>query len=125
MEYNVEYDQENDILIARYQGVLEIESLINLAKVITKKGQEHDCKRLLNDFRHASIEVDTMELFNVADQLKSEGFDRKWKRATVIAEQYRGHLRFYETVAFNRGHRVRVVTELDEAINWLKSEKDD
>jgi hypothetical protein len=120
MEYNVDYDQENDYLIASYEGVLNFETMKEYMREIVKKGQECNCKRLLNDLRKARIGKDTMTIFNTPEAMEKEGIDLGWIRAVVVDKQHKEDFRFYETVAMNRGHQVRLFTEFDDAINWLK-----
>jgi hypothetical protein len=120
MEYNVDYDQENDYLIASYEGVLNFETMKEYVREIVSTAQECNCKRLLNDLRKVRITGATMAIFNTPEAMEIEGMDGSWKRAVVVDEQYRQDFRFYENVAVNRGHRIKVFTEFDDAIIWLK-----
>ena len=120
MEYNVDYDQENDYLIASYEGVLNFETMKEYVREIVNKAQECNCKRLLNDLRKARIGKDTMTIFSTPEAMEIEGIDQSWQRAVVVDEQNKQDFRFYETVAVNRGHRIKLFTEFDDAIIWLK-----
>ncbi len=120
MEYNVDYDQENDYLIASDEGVLNFETMKKYVREIVNKAQECNCKRLLNDLRKARIGKDTMTIFSTPEAMEIEGIDQSWQRAVVVDEQNKGDFRFYETVAVNRGHWIKLFTEFDDAITWLK-----
>jgi hypothetical protein len=120
MEYNVDYDQENDYLIASLEGVINLEKIKEYVREIVKKGQECNCKHVIGDLRKLRITGDTMSIFNLPEVVEIEGIDQSWKRAYVVDEMDKQHFRFYENVAVNRGHRIEVFTEFDAAINWLK-----
>jgi hypothetical protein len=120
MEFNVNYDQEHDYLVASYEGVLNFEMMKECVREIVKKAQENNCKRLLNDLRKAKITDDTIAIFKTPEAMEIEGIDRTWKRAVVVDEQYWGEFRFFETVSVNRGHQVKLFMEFDDAIIWLQ-----
>ena len=121
MQYKVEYDQENDCLIGCFQGVFSSTSFYSdYVEELRRKAQEHDCLRFLHDFRNVRIEMSTTDLYTFSNEMRNERIDPKWKRALVVAQQYLNDSMFFETAAVNRGHRVRVFGELDEAVAWLK-----
>jgi hypothetical protein len=120
MECNVDYDHENDILIAGCQGSLKTEHFRDYSDEILRKLQEHNCIQLLNDFRNVRIEMTIGEIFEWHTTLIKDGLNRKLKRAIVTTEQYLEDVRFYENVGENMGYRVKAFTEFDDAINWLK-----
>jgi hypothetical protein len=123
MECNFEYDQESDCLIARCQGDITIRFLRDYKAEVLRKAQKHDCMCVLNDFRNMELEMTIGEIYEWQNIVMIEGLDRKWRRAIVAKEQYMDDIKFYETASENRGYRVKVFTEFDDAINWLKSEK--
>ena len=122
MKFNVHYDQENDYLIASMEGVLNFETMKAYVSEIVKKAQECNCKRLLNDLRKVRIGEDTMTIFNTPEAMEIEGIDQSWKRAVVVDEQNRRTFRFYETVAMNRGHNIKLFTDYGKAVEWLRRE---
>ncbi len=121
MEYTIEYDQENDCLIGCFQGVFSSTSFYsNYVEELRRKAQEHDCLRILHDFRNVRIEMNITELHAFSNEMRNERIDPKWKRALVVAPQYLKDSKFFETAAVNRGHRVEVFASFDDAVEWLK-----
>jgi hypothetical protein len=121
MHCTVTYDKENDYVVASCEGVLNIEAMSEIARKIVEKAKEHGCKKLLNDLRKVKLEVDTMEIFKSPDTLQEQGIDRNMMRAVVVDEKHEGDFHFFETVAVNRGHLMRVFTDYNSAITWLKN----
>lgn len=120
MQCTVTYDKENDYMISSCEGVLNVEAMSEIARKIAETAKESGCKKLLNDLRKVTLEVDTMEIFKSPDTVQTEGIDRSWKRAVVVDEKYKGDFHFFETVAVNRGHLLRVFTDYNAAVTWLK-----
>jgi hypothetical protein len=121
MKYEIEYDQKNDCLVGRFQGVLRNSSFYSAyIEELREKAQEHDCTRILHDFRTVSMEMSILEIHVFSNTIRDEKIDPRWKRAMVVAEQFVKDGHFFETVAVNRGHRIRFFTGYDQAVNWLK-----
>ncbi len=121
MHCTVTYDKENDYVVASCEGALNIEAMSEIARKIVETARKHNCKSLLNDLRKVTLDVDTMDIFKSPEVIQMEGIDRHWKRAIVVDEKYKGDFHFFETVAVNRGHQMRVFTDYHLAITWLKN----
>jgi len=121
MHCTVTYDQELDCIMASCEGPLNLETMKKYARKIAEKAGENGCKRLLNDLRKVTLEVDTMEIFKSPDTIQEQGIDRSWKRAIVVDEKLEGDFHFFETVAVNRGHLMKIFTDRNLAISWLKN----
>ena len=120
MECSVSYDQENDCLIAHCQGIMDKEGQKKHAQEILKMATKHDCRCLLNDLRNATFEFSTIEIYELPRILEIEGIDHSWRRAVLVKEEQIKEVHFFETVAVNRGYRVKIFAELNEAMEWLK-----
>ena len=121
MQYTIEYDEKNECLVGRFQGVLNNSSFYSAyVEELKKKAQEHDCLRILHDFRNVRIEMNTMEVHAFSNEMRNEHINPRWKRAMLVGENYLEEARFFETVAVNRGQRVRVFAGYEEAVEWLK-----
>ena len=121
MEFTIEYDEKNECLVGRFQGVFSSTSFYSdYVEELRRKAQEHDCLRFLHDFRNVRIEMSTTDLYAFSNEMRNERIDPKWKRALVVAEQYLNDSMFFETAAVNRGHRVEVFASFDDAVEWLK-----
>jgi hypothetical protein len=119
MPFDVRYDPEHDCIISRYSGDLDMKSFREYAAEMAKTASKHDCKCLINDMREAEIKWSTVDLYNLPNLLDSEGITRSWKRAILFTE-ISENARFFETAARNKGYRVKIFTDRDEAMGWLR-----
>ena len=119
MTFNVSYDQANKWLICSFTGTLDSKSAQVFAEAVADTASKHDCKCLLNDLRQAELDMSTVEIYHIPGMLDTTGIDLSWKRAIVAAGDLKDY-RFFETVARNRGYRVRVFTDQDQAMYWLR-----
>ena len=124
MKYKIHYDKENDCLIGKFTGALDKETVRKYGENAAKLSLKHICKQLISDISGVQIELSTIELFELPSLMELAGIDRTWKRVVLIGSDESGaDPHFFENVALNRGYNVKVCTDFDEAINWLKSEQ--
>ncbi len=102
---------------------MNLETAMEYSKGIQKEKSAHDCKLILNDMREAELNLATVDIYYLPGMLDAAGLDRSWKRAIIATNQLEDY-RFFETVARNRGYQVRVFTEKNKAMNWLRSNED-
>ena len=122
MPYEIRYNDEIDCVIAKLTGELNADILTEYRKKIAKVMVECDCKRLLNDMREVEWTGSFMDIYKAAKMPEEVGFQRPWKRATLMEEVFED-LAFFETASVNQGYAVKVFADWDEAIDWL-CEKD-
>jgi hypothetical protein len=82
--------------------------------------EEQRSTRVLFDLREAEIAASTMETFHTAAFPESWGWKRIYKAAVIYSEVTEDE-RFLETVGVNRGIRIKVFSDMDEAISWLST----
>jgi len=121
MAFSIDYDQERDVVICRFTGVFGLQEADTYAMMMSTALAEHDCKRILLDGRDGRVGLSTVDLYDLPSRLESHGVDRTWKRALVVDKQT-DEFRFYEDVSNNRGFRVKVFQDPDEALKWLTEE---
>ena len=122
--FEVSYDKKRDCLVGSFTGTLDLKTIAQFAKAIAAAAQTHDCKRFLNDMRKAKVDFSTVELYRMPGVLDASGLDPSWRRAIIASKQLKDY-RFFETVAQNQGYSVRVFTDPDEALTWLKADTPD
>ena len=120
MQCSVAYDQEMDYSLASCEGIFNLATIKKYARKIVETAEEHGCKRLLNDLRDVQLDVDTMDIFKSPEVVQMKGIDRHWQRAVVVAEEYEKDFHFFETVAVNNGHLMKVFVDYQSAVEWLK-----
>ena len=124
MTFKVEYDESSDCVIGVFAGRLDTESMSEYAKEIARVSAKHNCRRFLNDLREAEIGLSTLDIHGLPKILQEftqgAAFDRSWRRAILApkGKDVRDY-DFFETVAGNQGHTVKVFADLDKAMDWL------
>jgi len=89
--------------------------------------KEQNCFLFLSDFREATMELSTLELYEFP-KILSETFasleipTHKIKRAFVVAKDFKDYS-FFETVNVNRGFNHKMFQDISEAKKWLLLEK--
>jgi len=125
MAYKVEWDQEKGFIHTVYSGVVTkqalLESLAETLKMIEGKGPQ----KFLSEWISAFPKLSTAEIFAIPGEWESAGVDRKSVLAVVVPKRAKSweDAKFYENVCRNRGWRVRVFDDRNEAIAWLEKQK--
>ena len=92
-----------------------------LAQIAAAGANLHDYTVLI-DLRQVKARLSTTDTFNLATELLEYGETFHRKTAVLArAEQDIDLMTFFETVAKNRGFRVKAFTDFEEAMTWLLS----
>lgn len=124
MGHNISFNSELHITEIKFQGsinLLEIEELLSEAVKVAK---EHNSFLFLSDYTEASLNLSTMELYELpkmlADIFASSGIPPyKLKRALVVLQDLKKDFRFFEAVSANNGQKAKLFQNLVEAKKWL------
>jgi hypothetical protein len=119
MTFSVHYEPQKDIIESQVIGKLDLEVLTALASEVCRLLLKHDCKLFFNDLRNARHNLSTIEIYLVPEILKEIGLPLSGKRALLVSTDLDDYA-FFETTSVNRGHRVKVFTDPDLAIDWLR-----
>jgi len=120
---SVAYDEADDFIRVVIRGSVDLPLIESLRSQAMQLVLAHNCVRVLADLRAADSAISTVEIFDqpqrTADDLANIGLTTtQFWRAFVIEEESED-IRFFETVATNRGHSVKVFRNLDDAKDWL------
>ncbi len=117
--WNARYDPESDYILSDFTGALTTAILKEWFSAILKLSVKHNCDRVLNDLRQASLEkMSIVDLYGVKDIVEDVGYQLRFKRAIVIAGDHEKY-RLYEIVSTNRGWTVKVFEDMVSARSWL------
>ena len=67
------------------------------------------------------VKVDTLDAFEHGECLCSNEALRRYKYAVLVSNNSLKDIHFIETVCCNRGAKMKLFTEKEEAISWLNS----
>ena len=124
MTHSVEYDAAEKLVMAGITGKVDLAEIREFAVNIIRTAKRENCFRILTDLSKAELNVTVMQTFNLPQDIVefavSEGLEiHAFKRAFVASEN-QDVLDFYETVARNRSHHIRLFHDIEEAKTWLK-----
>ncbi|MBK7972721.1 MAG: hypothetical protein IPK07_05370 [Deltaproteobacteria bacterium] len=123
MPYSIAIDIESRTLTIRGEGVLRRADFDRLTAEAAPMLAAHGLRRVLSDYRAATLAVSIGELHQVvraiADAIRAQGIPHtEVKRALVFATDAESFA-FYETAALNRNQYIRIFRDPDAARRWL------
>jgi hypothetical protein len=121
MPWSVKEIEDNKIIEVKYSGLVTGEDLENaLAAAITKANSIHTL-RFLADLTRMTSGHSIMDLLKIISQLPQNEMGSHFREALFIDAESRTNIdvRFYETACFNRGYKVKIFSNRDEAVEWL------
>jgi len=123
MSYKIIHNAKDQIIEVKTLGEMRTYEIDQLIKDITQAIKDNNCFLVLSDYRESLLIQELLEIYDfpqkIADALKEAGISMyKVKRAIVVAHD-KDKYRFYETVAVNRRHYLKMFTDIDEAKKWL------
>jgi hypothetical protein len=121
MDYELEIDRDAGFVTARLAGVRRPDSLIEAAAEITADCRDRGIFRVLIDVREMTGQLDTLETFDVAGRgIPNRTEARRLIRSAILDRTENiQRIRFFETVAVNRGLTVKVFDDETDAVRWL------
>ena len=109
-----------DYLYVKVKGKRTKESIKKATEGIVEKCQENKCSKVLVDIRDFSERINITEIFDLASkELPEITMSKINKVAIVDNEGFNYNKNFFENVARNRGHNVKIFTNIDNAMQWL------
>jgi hypothetical protein len=131
MACKVSYNAEEDCVHASIEGEVDRALAQRYAREIIQQLRAHNCLRLLNDMRQASIKLSTIDIYDLPawleERLEEAGVSRYVRRALLVARDFNDY-EFFETVTRNHGQLLEVFADskitgifhdISEADEWL------
>ena len=124
MAWKVEVDTERGFIHSVYSGVLTKEDVLAATAETLKIAAGKGPQKFLTEWADATSTLSTSEIFGIPGEWDKAKISRRSVLALVVPKdgpQWEDAV-FYETVCQNRGWRVRVFTQRDDAIEWLEKQ---
>jgi hypothetical protein len=123
MSNSVTYNQEDGFIRMELQGKVDKALVKELASQTARIARKYECYLVLNDAREATSGLSTLEIFDlpriIVEILTETGLEvHKFKRVLVVSKDV-DDFTFFETVSQNRGQKVTLFRNFDEARSWL------
>ncbi len=121
MNYELKMIEKDGFAAAVLEGVRTPDTLLAAAAQATAFCDERNISRVLIDLRSMSGGLDTLETYDVAGRElpRQKAVRRVLKSAILDRPENIERIRFFETVAVNRGLNVKVFADEKKAIQWL------
>jgi len=124
MRYETDFDDADGICSVRIEGTYRRpEDSNELKGFAVTYAAEHGCRRFLFDLRDAEIVGGTMETFSAATPEGDLARSLRSVKTAFVRPKLSEDDRFFETVAVNRGFRLRAFETMERARTWLLDEE--
>lgn len=125
MTHTVEFDSNENLIIAQAQGDTYILDLVQLLNEIIVIAKQVNCFKILTRLDQANLNVNTIDYYTLPDivrkTVESHGVNlHNFKRALVCAKDQQV-LEFYQLVSHNRGNETKLFHNVQEAKAWLQT----
>ena len=121
MSYKLEIIKEPNYLLTNIKGNRTTKTIKEVTKEILEACIKYQYSKILIDIREFSNRIgNTMNIFDLAANDLPEIIEKKIQQAAIVdLEGFEEDEKFFETVAQNRGHNVKIFTDLNKAQEWL------
>ncbi|MBN1779788.1 STAS/SEC14 domain-containing protein [bacterium] len=122
MAYDITFIAEHGIVNIKNSGNLSVDEIVCQTGEVVTLAKEKKSLAILTEFTAVIMNVSLIDVFKLTELYEQVGMDHHSKIAVLVsaADLNMEELQFYETVCFNRAWNIRIFTERDEAIEWLK-----
>ena len=121
--YTVSYNPEFHCIEVELRGDVDLSIAEEVRAEAIKLVKKHNCLSLLADLRKCTPGMSIFDILEQPQKFAEKAVEKdlhphRFKRALVLGQETETP-KFYETVALNRGHNVRLFCDLEGARRWL------
>jgi len=99
-------------------GTFNLSNAMKSFNLVLQRARKENVNKIIADTRKMSTDVSTLARFEIGNYMAEQ--DTSGIKIVFIAnDDVIWSDRFLETVLLNRGVNVKVVTEMEEGLNWL------
>lgn len=123
MPYTIYYDETGYIKLV-YEGEADLNDVEEVIARGVSIALERNCFQVLSDFRAMKLSLSLTNLFTIPVNQITQSREMKvpfykFRRAIVVPEMDLQKYKFFENVAVNRAHNVKIFIDVKEATSWL------
>lgn len=125
MDWRIEYLDDRETVLATVCGPVTGKSFRDILTVVIPRTTHMHFRNFLIDARAVRLDLSVMEIYGLPDLFPALALQRD-KHLAVLYDACSPHapdFRFLENVLCNRGFRVRLFTDYEAALAWLKTQK--
>ena len=112
--------KKHDFLFVKVKGYRSIDSIKDATKQITEKCHKQKCSKVLVDVRDFHERINFSDIFDLVSKDLPDIIKNRIKQVAIVdVEGHNFNKEFFENVAVNRGHNVKIFTDINDAMEWL------
>jgi hypothetical protein len=127
--YSVTYDPLEKIITIAHQGIVNAAYVKEVVEKTVQLVIENQCFKILSDFRKAKLGLSIVGMLET-QKLIGQALDAKdiptykVRRALLVRKinLFNKDFSFFETVSVNRAQNVKLFSDPEKALEWLKKE---
>ncbi|PKO00576.1 MAG: hypothetical protein CVU42_03270 [Chloroflexi bacterium HGW-Chloroflexi-4] len=127
MTYSIIFDANDCIVLATYIGSEEYGSLSSSVDETVKVLLENRGTKLLCDLSKSTIKMNITEMVQlektITDSMRAHGIHPITIKRAMVRKNIKANkdnYRFFETYSVNNLHRVKIFSQREEALDWLR-----
>lgn len=122
MSHNLTMEEKDDVLWVTATGTRSLKTVLATSKDILTACAEKKVKKVLLDVRALEGRLSIVEKYEIPSQHFPRMRDRSVITHMTIVDlkEFRDGNEFFENVAVNRGFMLRIFSDPDQAMAWLK-----
>lgn len=124
MVWKVELDAENGFIHTVYSGIITKNDILASTTETLKMISGKKPHKFLSEWIDSISTLSTLDIFAIPGEWESSEASKGSVLALVVQEDAKSQkdANFYENACVNRGWRVRIFTQRNDAIEWLKKQ---
>lgn len=121
MPWNIVVHDGLGVVETQYSGVIPGAELAAAVTATINTGKREGMRRFLGDCTELAGGHSAVDLYGLAELLQAAGVAAHFKEAILVPQlpSAMEDVRFWETACYNRGLRVRIFEDRQQALDWL------
>ncbi len=122
MAYELSIETKDNVLWVKATGTRSYRTILSMSQDILKACLEKNVKKVMIDVLALEGRLSVSDAFEVTDKYFPKIRNRSviTHCALVDQKEFEPSYKFFENLAVNRGFLLRIFSDTDEAITWLK-----
>ena len=124
MEWSVYYLEEDGLVFAKISGLINWDKNKELSEEILSTGRKYGSSRFLIDHRDGTLSLSILEIDDIPKMFKEIGLCPSDKMAILYNadSSHSSEFVFFQNVSQLASLQVKIFTDKEQALYWLKSE---
>jgi hypothetical protein len=126
MKSSIEYKTDENYILVTISGTIDVFSMRNVIEDAGKVILEHNCNKIIGDFRKAILPISVLEIIDLykywINSLQTNQIVPFEAKRVILMDQGQKtaqNFEFFETISINRNSRVKIFFDMDKAVEWI------